>query len=114
MFAAGYYMVSPEHLEIVRRAIDRNGDLLAAILKNRSFKKRFGESEGEKLQKPPRGYPEDHPHIELLKFKQYLISEEEPVKNWIDNPRIVKRTLDSFRAAAPVVQFLCAALNVPF
>jgi hypothetical protein len=50
----------------------------------------------------------------LLKLKQYLVSEEEPVKKWLDDPRIVKRTLDSFRAATPLVQFLCMAVNVPF
>lgn len=52
--------------------------------------------------------------LELLKLKQYLLEEEEPVKKWIDDPRIVKRTLESFRASAPLVQFLCTALNVPF
>jgi uncharacterized protein (TIGR02453 family) len=114
MFAAGHYMVSPENLDLIRRAIDRNGDLLAAIVKNRTFKKRFGAIEGEALKKPPRGYDETHPHIDLLKLKQYLVSEEEPVKKWTDDPRIVKRTLDSFRAAAPLVQFLCTAVNVPF
>jgi uncharacterized protein (TIGR02453 family) len=114
MFAAGHYMVSPEHVELIRRAIDHNGDLLAAILKKSACKKRFGAIEGEKLKKPPRGYGEDHPHVELLKLKQYLLEEEEPVKKWIDDPRIVKRTLDSFRASAPLVQFLCTALNVPF
>jgi len=114
MFAAGHYMVSPENLDLIRRALDRNGDLLAALLKKAAFKKRFGVLEGETLKKAPRGYEEDHPHIELLKLKQYLLSEEEPVKNWIGDPRLVKRALDSFRAAAPVVRFLCMASNVPF
>jgi uncharacterized protein (DUF2461 family) len=107
-------MVSPEHLALIRRAIDRNGDLLAAIIKSRAFKKRFGEIEGEALKRLPAGYDEAHPHIDLLKLKQYLVSEEEPVKKWLDDPRIVKRTLDSFRAATPLVQFLCMAVNVPF
>lgn len=114
LFAAGHYMVSPDNLEMIRRAIDRNGDLLASIIRKPTIKKRFGEIEGEALKKAPRGYQEDHPHIELLKLKQYLLSEEEPVRKWIDNPRIVKRTLESFRAAAPLMQFLCAALNMPF
>jgi uncharacterized protein (DUF2461 family) len=114
MFAAGHYMVGPENLDLIRRAIAHNGDLLAAIIKKPAFKKRFKEIEGEKLKKPPRGYEENHPHVELLKLKQYLLEEEEPVKKWIDDPRLVKRTLDSFRASAPLVQFLCTALNVPF
>jgi uncharacterized protein (TIGR02453 family) len=114
MFAAGHYMVSPENLDLIRRAINRHGDLLAKMVKSRAFKTRFGEIEGEALIKPPRGYDELHRHIELLKLKQYLVSEEEPVKKWIDDPGIVKRALDSFRVAAPLVQFLCTALNVPF
>jgi hypothetical protein len=42
------------------------------ILENPDFKKTFGEIEGEKLARMPKGYPEDHQFIELLKMKSFL------------------------------------------
>jgi uncharacterized protein (DUF2461 family) len=32
----------------------------------------FGSIEGEKLKTAPKGFPSDHPAIELLKYKQFL------------------------------------------
>ena len=34
----------------------------------------FGDIEGEKLKSAPKGFPKDHPDIELLKMKSYLVS----------------------------------------
>ena len=114
MFAAGHYLINNDQLEMIRRAIDRNGRLLMDIAKRPSFRRRFRELEGEALRRPPRGYSDSHPYIELLKMKQFLISETVPAKEVVNDPGIVKRALDSFRAAAPLMQFLCAAVNIPF
>jgi hypothetical protein len=39
----------------------------------KGFKKYFGELTGEKLTRPPLGYPVTHPDIEFLKMKNYPI-----------------------------------------
>ncbi|MBN1341003.1 MAG: DUF2461 family protein [Bacteroidales bacterium] len=35
--------------------------------------KTFGRLEGEKLVRPPQGFPADSPFIELLKHKSYIV-----------------------------------------
>ncbi len=70
--AGGAYLPQGLWLKAIRQEIDYNAGKLKAILKNKNFKQHFGQIEGEKLKKAPRGYPVDHPEIELLKFKSFL------------------------------------------
>jgi uncharacterized protein (TIGR02453 family) len=74
MIAAGMYQPSPENLAKIRQEIDYNGEQLVQILKEKKFKKIFGELWNEdKLKTMPKGYPADHPHRELLKLKSFIV-----------------------------------------
>ncbi|HLO44960.1 MAG TPA: DUF2461 domain-containing protein [Leadbetterella sp.] len=72
MLAGGAYLPQGDWLKGIRQEIDYNGADLVKILENPDFKKTFGEIEGEKLARMPKGYPEDHQYIELLKMKSFL------------------------------------------
>lgn len=71
MLAGGAYMPQGDWLKSIRKEIFYNSDPFRKILDNKTFRGYFGEIEGEKLKKPPRDYPSDHPEIELLKFKSF-------------------------------------------
>lgn len=73
-FAGGVYMPSSEQLKLIRDGIDYDAKPLRKILASKSFKENFGELQGETLVRPPKDFPADHPEIELLKMKQFLIS----------------------------------------
>ncbi len=68
----GAYIPPSSWLNAIRRAIDRDGQTLVAIINSPEFKKYFGEMEGEQLKTRPKDYPADHPHIDLLKRKSFL------------------------------------------
>ena len=72
MIAGGAYMPPTPWLSEIREKIDEQGDKFVTILRNKDFIKYFGEIEGEKLKTAPKGYPKDHPFIELLKLKSFL------------------------------------------
>ena len=74
MIAGGSYIPPKPWLTAIREKIDEQGDKLLEILNHKDFKKNFGEIEGEKLKSAPKGYPKDHPYIELLKLKSFLAS----------------------------------------
>jgi uncharacterized protein (DUF2461 family) len=46
------------------------------IINSKDFKKYFGTVDGEKLKKAPKGYPSDHPNIDLLRLKSFLVVNE--------------------------------------
>lgn len=74
--AGGLYMPSPENLAKIRQEIDYNADKLLKILNNKKFKSHFpkGLDDWDKLKTMPKGYPKDHPHIDLLKNKSFTVS----------------------------------------
>jgi uncharacterized protein (TIGR02453 family) len=72
MIAGGAYMPPKPWLSAIREKIDEQGEKLLEIIRHADFKKYFGEIEGEKLKTAPKGYPKDHPYIELLKLKSFL------------------------------------------
>jgi uncharacterized protein (TIGR02453 family) len=76
ILAGGAYMPPAPWLSSIREKISEEPDELLKILKAKDFIRYFGKVDGEKLKKAPKGYPSDHPQIELLKHKSYLVVNE--------------------------------------
>lgn len=75
LFGGGYWHPDPKSLRSIRDAIDYNGSELLDILNDPLFKKRFGGLEElVTLSRAPRGFTEDHPHIELIKRTAFAVS----------------------------------------
>ena len=74
MIAGGAYIPPAPWLSAIREKIDDRGEELVRIITDREFVRTFGEIEGEKLKSAPKGYPKDHPFIEFLKLKSFLVS----------------------------------------
>jgi len=76
--AGGAYMPPAPWLSAIREKIDEDPEKLIRIIKNKEFVKYFGTIGGEKLKSAPKGYGSDHPYIDLLKHKSYLVVNEVP------------------------------------
>lgn len=73
--AGGFYMPDPENLAKIRQEIDYNADRFLKIMKSATFKKYFaGLDDFDRLKTAPKGFAKDHPHIELLKNKSFVVS----------------------------------------
>jgi uncharacterized protein (TIGR02453 family) len=72
MLAGGAYLPQGEWLKNIRQEIDYNGHELVKILESNEFKMVFGQIEGEKLVKVPKGFEPESPYAELLKLKSFL------------------------------------------
>lgn len=110
MIAAGLYLPVPENLSKIRQEIDYNGDQLTAILNERKFKNRFGKFwEEGKLKTMPKGYPKDHPHVEYLKLKSFIVMGSFKDTEVTDK-KFLKTLVDSIKSAKPLNDFLTDAL----
>jgi len=76
LLAGGMHMPSPPKLASIREDIVDNINELKKIIRASDYKKYFKEIWGDKVKTAPRGYPKDHPQIELLRFKDFLIKHE--------------------------------------
>lgn len=108
--AGGLYDPEKEQLARVRQEIDYNGDALRHVLQAPGFRKYYGGLEGDKLKKAPAGFPADHPDLEWLKHKSFLVSH--PL------PDAALRKLDlttyvptAFRAMLPFCNYLREAVE---
>lgn len=103
--SGGSYIPPAPWLNAIRENISENGDKLVKILNNKEYKKYFTGLEGEKLKLPPRGYPKDHPHIELIKMKSFL-TEKTLTNDEVTDPGFYTVAIGAFRAMKPLNDFL--------
>jgi uncharacterized protein (TIGR02453 family) len=108
LVAGGVYMPQPEALARVRDHIAEHPEKLRRLLRSKPLRDTFGEIRGERLKRPPRGYAPDHPLIEQIKLKSFILSRERDVRAEPDG--IAEWMIDSFRAMAPFITWLRAAL----
>jgi uncharacterized protein (TIGR02453 family) len=103
----GYYGMARDQLDRYRAAIDSEGpgEALAAVV---SAVEAAGlEVEGEALATAPRGYPRDHPRIELLRRKWVIAGRRiEPGARGIGRDEALAGVGGAWRAAAPLVAWL--------
>lgn len=105
MLAGGAYLPPGPWVKAIRQEIAYNADELKKILTGASFKKYFGEIEGGKLKKAPKGYAPDHPEIELLRFKSYLATHRCSDKD-VTASDFLNHSAKVFKALYPFDQFL--------
>ena len=73
--AGGIYEPDAANLSKIRQEIDYNAEGLKNILTAKPFRKWFdGFDDYDRLKTSPKGYPKDHPHIEWLKHKSFIVS----------------------------------------
>ena len=103
----GMYGMAPDQLDRYRQAVagDRNGgELEDAIAANE--KEGIGVSGRDVLKSAPRGYPADHPRIELLRYKGIVAWKEWPVEAWLETVAARDRVAGFWRATRPLSTWL--------
>lgn len=103
--AGGAYLPPSAWINKIRQEIDYNTDEFKKILNNATFKKYFGGITGEQLKTAPKGYPKDHPEIELLRYKSYLVSNECGDKA-VTSDDFLTHATNVFKAMKPFDDFL--------
>lgn len=103
---AGFWMMAPDQLDRYRRAIDdeHTGAEIAGIVADLGRKKL--SIEGHALKTAPRGYPRDHPRVELLRHKSIAAMRSWEPAAWLSTKGAGTRIVDTWRAAAPLNAWL--------
>lgn len=109
----GLWIPEATELKKVRQEIDYNTEEFHKIIKNRSFKRIYGDlyqNDDIKLSTMPKGYAVTHPAIEYLKLKSFIaeasFTNEELLKSSLH-----KKTLAAFQTLQPLIEFLNNSLE---
>jgi uncharacterized protein (TIGR02453 family) len=105
MIAGGAYMPPAPWLAAIREKISEQGEVLGEIISDREFKTYFKGLDGEKLKTSPKGYPKDHPYIELLRYKSYTVARHVTDRQ-ISAPDSYDMIIKTCRAMKPLNDFL--------
>lgn len=108
----GAWHPDPSALARIRSRIAERPDEWQRARDARAFRRCFALG-GDSLKRPPRGFDAAHPFIEDLQRKDFLGMRSLDELAACD-PDFFADTVQSFRAAAPFMAFLCAALDLPF
>jgi uncharacterized protein (TIGR02453 family) len=104
---SGYYVFAPDQLDRWRAAVGdaRTGPAIEkAIAAVR--RQRCEVAPHDALKSAPRGYPKDHPRIELLRWKGCHAGREFGTARWISTKGALDRIVEAWRAAAPMNRWL--------
>lgn len=104
---SGMYHMEPEQLARYRQAVhaDTTGEQLRAVIDELT---RDGIEVGghERLRTAPKGYPRDHPRIELLRYKGLVAWRPWPVAAWLGTAAAKDRVVEFLHACRPLNEWL--------
>lgn len=104
----GIYMPPPEALALLRHHLAENYQEFQTLTGSRAAKA-LGPLQGERLTRPPKGWPADHPAADVVRYKQLYYYLEMPAQAALQ-AELVKEALRVFRLMLPFVEFI----NTPF
>lgn len=106
----GIYMPDAEQLKGIRKALATRSDEFLSIVNNPVFKRKFGQIEGDKLQRIPKGYDESHPMAKWLKLKQFFVGKS-MTESACYKSSLVQTISSLYEDADPLVKFLNRAIT---
>jgi uncharacterized protein (TIGR02453 family) len=111
MVGAGMFMPVPENVAKIREEIDYNGDKLQKIFKEKKFNTNFASFwDEDKLKTAPKGYAKDHPHVEWLKLKSFIVTHTFKDSEVTDK-KFLKKVTAVMKSVKPLNDFLKEAIS---
>ncbi len=102
--AGGIWTPPTDILNRIRQEIDYNTKEFVSLTQSEIFTKTFGQLEGERLKSTPKGYASDHPLIDTLRLKSFLISQKLPDQKL--KKMDVKEFGRLFQQMFPIIEFI--------
>lgn len=105
-FGVGEYLPPPPRLKAIREHVVNDATGFGKVLKNKHLRATYGDLlDEDKLQRPPKGFDADHPHVEYLKLKSFFVWTE--VDLALNAPeKLVPQLAQGFKDAFALVTWL--------
>jgi uncharacterized protein (TIGR02453 family) len=106
LVAAGLHNPAPDQVDRLRRAIDASRTAAALTRAIGRAQDAGLELNQPDLVRAPRGYPADHPRLDLLRRRRLTVTRRHEIGPWLQKPAAGKRIRTELEAAAPLVRWL--------
>ena len=106
----GFWEPNAPDLFRMRKEIETDASELRAIIADTAFQKYFKTLEGEELKTAPKGFDKEHPAIDLIRKKQFLLSRSFTNKEVL-SPNFQEEVLATFKAMRPFFDYMSDVLS---
>lgn len=108
--AGGFWAPNKEDLQRIREEIAIDDQEIREITADKTFIKTFGQLQGEQLKSAPKGFDKEHKAIDLLRYKQFVIT-----KNFTDSEVLASNFAEkvdhTFQAMRPFFDYMSDVLT---
>jgi len=113
MAAGGFYKRGRDTVKKIHAAIDYDGGELKKIVNSKVFQDTFGAliDTDDKLKTSPKGYDQNHPHINLLRHKTFAVSHSFSRKEVLQD-NFQDKVVEVYSVMKPFNDYLNRAVSV--
>ena len=110
MVGGGFWSPNKDDLLRFREDIAMDSEPLRKIINSKSFIDNFGTLDGEKLKTAPKGFDKEHPAIDLLRYKQYIISKKFTDEEVL-SPDFAKKVSETIKSMRPLFDYMSESVT---
>ena len=110
LVAGGFWAPNSADLKRIRQEIAANDQPLREIISSPLFKTTFGELEGDAVKTAPRGFSKEHPAIDLIRKKQFIVTRHFTDKEVL-SPAFAAQVDQCFQAMRPYFDYMTDVLT---
>ena len=103
--AGGFWNPESKDLKNIREGILREEDRYRKLIDSNDIKEFFGGIQGDSLKTAPKGFDKNHPSIELVRNKQFLLYKRYTEKE-VCAPGFAKTVAKTYQKMIPYFQFM--------
>ena len=108
--AGGFWEPNKEDLARIRKEFETDASEIRVIVNMPDFKKYFRILQGEAVKSAPRGFDKNHPNIDLIRLKQFIVT-----RKFTDDevlaPNFLNEVTASFVAMRPYLDYMSDVLT---
>ena len=108
--ASGFWAPIPQDLKRIRDEISFDSNELKSILNDKELQSVWGKLKGDEVKTAPRGFDINHPDIDLIKKKQYILTKN-LTNNDICSENFIERIEEYFFKVKPFLDYMSEVLT---
>lgn len=110
LVAGGFWGPNSADLKRIREELAADAAPMRKIIADPVFIKTFGELKGDQLKTAPKGFDRDHPNIDLIRYKQYVL-----IRNFSDaevqQADFMDKVVDTYLHMRPFLNYMTEVLT---
>ncbi|MFC2109218.1 DUF2461 domain-containing protein [Bacteroidota bacterium] len=110
MMVGGFFQPNPADLKRIRKEFEIDDSEIRDIISDKTFVKLFGKLEGDEVKTAPRGFDIEHPAIDLIRKKSFLVTRKFTDAEVIA-PNFREKLKESYLALRPFFDYMSDVLT---